>query len=132
MADARVVVDDVAAMVRLERLMEKRFEVAGDILKIVAQRKISITQPLMTTSSGRLWGLNPSKPGFPPKVVTGDLMKGVIARVATSSKVVRCFVGSNTPYALTLEFGSSRLAARPWLRPSMAEAWPMIVKALAK
>lgn len=60
-------------------------------------------------------GVSPSEEGQPPAVVTGTLAGSI--RVETSSDGAR--VGSDAPHGGLLEFGTGRMAARPWLRPSV-------------
>lgn len=57
----------------------------------------------------------PSKPGDPPLRDTGALQAGLkVARTGLLTAEVR----AETPYSAPLEFGSSRVAARPFLRPA--------------
>jgi HK97 gp10 family phage protein len=58
-----------------------------------------------------------SAPGEPPAVDTGNLRNSVGSEVL--GNVVR--VGAAADYAAGLEFGTDRVAARPWLRPAFAE-----------
>lgn len=57
----------------------------------------------------------PSAPGEPPNRDTGQLDQSVIARRRGR---VRSEVSANAPYALFLEFGTSRMAERPFMRPA--------------
>lgn len=65
----------------------------------------------------RSYGANPSAPGEPPAKQTGRLRASVAWEVA--GLVAR--VGTNVRYGRWLEFGTSRMAARPWLRRALAE-----------
>lgn len=57
----------------------------------------------------------PSKPGQPPLRDTGNLQANLkVARTGLLSAEIR----SEAEYAATLEFGSSTVAARPYLRPA--------------
>lgn len=57
----------------------------------------------------------PSRPGEPPNRDTGDLQAGLkIAQTGPLSAEVR----SEAPHAKPLEFGTSKMAARPYLRPA--------------
>ncbi len=58
-------------------------------------------------------GLDPSRPGEPPKKVTGTLRRGIAQEYMASRLEAR--VGTNVPYGKHLELGTRRMAARPWL-----------------
>ena len=77
------------------------------------QRKMRKT---MTKNTGR----KPSAPGQPPAVQTGALRNSVVHQPATAANLV-ARVGTNLPYGKLLEFGTSRMAARPWLGPVRLE-----------
>jgi len=77
-----------------------------------------------------------SAPGQPPARNTGHLARswqtGVKDRgpVQKDGNRYRLVVGSNVPYARFLEFGTSRMAARPYVRPVaeiMRRRSPLIV-----
>jgi len=56
----------------------------------------------------------PSAPGSPPSVQTGRLRNSIGYNVVGPA---RAQVGTNVEYGLYLEFGTSRMPARPFLRP---------------
>lgn len=61
-----------------------------------------------------------SKPGAAPAVDTGALRASYQYRVFTAGQnSAYCLVGTNLEYAPFLEFGTSRMAARPHLRPAV-------------
>jgi HK97 gp10 family phage protein len=66
-------------------------------------------------------GRDPSRPGEPPKKVTVRLQKSIASTVGVEGKEVVLAVGTNVRYGRYLEGGTSRMAARPWLRPTVAE-----------
>lgn len=80
----------------------------GEIIQTEAQ--ISIT-------TGAVSGKNhvPSAPGQPPNQDTG-VLAGNIRTTQTAPLVVE--VSSSAPYAAHLEFGTSRMAARPYMAPA--------------
>jgi HK97 gp10 family phage protein len=57
----------------------------------------------------------PSKPGEPPNEDTG-LLRSRIEVHQTAPLTVQ--VSSNAPYAVELEFGTSKMAERPYMRPA--------------
>lgn len=58
----------------------------------------------------------PSLPGEPPNNDTG-VLKSNIEAIQTAP--LRAEVSSNAPYAAALEFGTSRMAARPYMGPAV-------------
>lgn len=60
----------------------------------------------------------PSAPGQPPGVVTGNLRAATTYRVDRESRSVRAGTGPTAPYGEYLEFGTSRVAARPYMAPA--------------
>jgi HK97 gp10 family phage protein len=75
----------------------------------------------------------PSRPGEPPNQDTGVLASN-IETVQISPVLVE--VSSNAPYSAPLEFGTSKMAARPFMRPARdkmrAEVTELVRRAVAK
>lgn len=98
---------------------------AADAIRVEAQ--ISITRGAVSGA-----GHVPSKPGDPPMNDTGTLA-GYI-NVEHKSGTLRATVRSDAPYAAALEFGTSKVAARPYFRPARdkikPEAQRLVQKAL--
>ncbi len=90
------------------RFVGKALFAGGESIQIEAQ--LSITQ-------GAVSGKNhvPSKPGEPPNQDTG-VLSGNIETVQKGPLLVE--VSSNAPYSTPLEFGTSKMAARPFMRPA--------------
>lgn len=90
------------------RFVGKALFAGGESIQIEAQ--LSITQ-------GAVSGKNhvPSKPGEPPNQDTGRLGDN-IETVQKGPLLVE--VSSNAPYSTPLEFGTSKMAARPFMRPA--------------
>ena len=64
----------------------------------------------------------PSLPNNPPAVDTGTLRRSITFDVETYESKVTGRVGStilDPPYGAYLEFGTSRMIQRPWLRPAL-------------
>lgn len=59
----------------------------------------------------------PSEPGEPPNADTHQLGMSIDVVVNPGAKTVS--VVSRAPYAAFLEFGTSKMAARPYLRPAL-------------
>jgi len=66
-----------------------------------------------------LTGKSPSAPGEPPGKITGTLGRGITHEVEKKPDSVVGRVGTNIIYAVPLEFGTSTMAARPFMRPGL-------------
>ena len=62
----------------------------------------------------------PSAPGEAPAVQKGRLRNSIVHQPATAATLI-ARVGTNVPYGKHLEFGTSKMAARPWLGPVRLE-----------
>jgi len=75
--------------------------------------------PTRKTASGRpaTYTIYPhsSRPGEPPRKRTGWLQRNVRYELDRSALRARVGVTENARYGLYLEFGTARVAARPWL-----------------
>ncbi len=80
----------------------------GEAIQVEAQRSITAG-----AVSGK--GHVPSAPGEPPNNDTGYLA-GAIVTIKTAPLEVE--VSSNAGYAAALEFGTSKIAARPYMAPA--------------
>ena len=76
-------------------------------------------------------GPSPSAPHEPPGVVTGTLRRSITYEIEVGPSGVTGKVGTNVVYSLPLEFGSSRMSARPFLRPGLEKGKKQIAKILA-
>lgn len=94
-----------------EAKIGKALFVAGNSIQVEAQ--ISITAGAV---SGK--GHVPSKPGEPPNADT-HLLADNIETVQVAP--LRVEVSSNAPYSAALEFGTSKMAERPFMRPAVAK-----------
>ena len=64
----------------------------------------------------------PSLPNNPPAVDTGTLRRSITFDVGTDESIINGRIGSTVldpPYGAYLEFGTSRMIQRPWLRPAL-------------
>ncbi len=70
-----------------------------------------------------------SAPGEPPHRDTGRLRASISHEVDESAKTAR--VGTNVKYGKFLELGTSKMAARPYLRPTWDRLQEQLKKILA-
>lgn len=94
---------------------------AGELIQTEAQ--ISITR-------GAVSGKNhvPSAPGQPPNQDTGVLAGNI---ETTRAGKLRVRVTSKAGYSSALEFGTSKMAARPFMRPARDKMRPQVEKLIA-
>lgn len=85
----------------------------------VAGQKIELDAELSITA-GSVSGIGhiPSAPGQPPNRDTG-LLDGSIDTEIRSQMPPSVAVTSRAPYAAHLEYGTSRMAPRPYMRPAV-------------
>ena len=101
-----------AVHARVDAGMASAGEQAGQALADHVRMKLSRPNPS---------GAAPSAPGEPPARVTGELLDSVAYEVLETEKGLSVTVGTAAPYALALEYGTRRMAPRPFLRPAFAE-----------
>lgn len=94
----------------MEREVGKALFAAGNLIQVDAQ--LSITDGAV---SGK--GHVPSRPGEAPNADT-HLLADNIETVQPKPLLVE--VSSNAPYSAELEFGTSKMAARPFMGPAAA------------
>lgn len=77
----------------------------------------------------------PSLPGNPPAPDTGNLRNSIRYEVHAEPRSPYGVVGTtqkDPPYGQYLEYGTSKVAPRPWLRPAMEKNNEWIRKSIAK
>lgn len=96
--------------------------VGADMIRAEAHRSIS---------AGSVSGKNhvASKPGEPPNRDTGVLQANIETQFVGP---LTAEVSSNAPYSAPLEFGSSKMAARPFMRPARDKSEPTIQRLFAE
>lgn len=101
---------------RLIKAVGRVLYVGADMIRAEAHRSISAG-----SVSGK--GHVPSQPGEPPNRDTGVLQAHLRAALVAP---LEAQVSSEAPYASALEFGTSRMEARPYMRPSRDAKAPEI------
>ena len=95
------------------------------VIQSLAQRSI-----LSGPKTGRKYGVHrASAPGEAPANDTGTLVRGIEVRKGQEDFTYE--VHSIADYAGYLEYGTSRMAPRPYLQPAAKKAEPDIVKLIA-
>ena len=95
-------------------------------------KSINTSQPTHRYPSGNRRGLDPSKPGDPPKRIHGDLVRSITTEVVTqSNRIIGRYGSTQNEKAKALEFGTSKMAARPFLRPPLHKNRNRITRILA-
>lgn len=98
------------ASAHTSRLVTQGLFAAGKEIELEAER--SITEGSV---SGK--GHVPSAPGSPPNADT-RLLDTSIDTVVVGESPPKVHVVSSAPYSAALEFGTSKMAARPFMRPA--------------
>ena len=101
---------------RLIKAVGRVLYVGADMIRAEAFRSISAG-----SVSGK--GHVPSQPGEPPNRDTGVLQAHLRAELVSP---LEALVSSEAPYASALEFGTSRMEARPYMRPARDKKAPKI------
>lgn len=115
----------------IEKEVAKQLYVGA--LAIEAEAKTQITQG---TKSGRTYKRRSvthqaSAPGEAPANDTGRLVNSIHVTTDEGGQVARVHAGPGAvSYAAALEFGTSKMAERPFSRPALAKAKPEIEKKL--
>lgn len=79
---------------------------------------------------GNPGGRNPSRPGEPPKKVSGRLFLSIFSSVKRTGNQVFGFVGSSAKHARHLELGTSQMEPRPFFRPTLQKNRDRIARML--
>lgn len=84
---------------------------AGTMIELDAEQSI-------TTGGGHGDSHVPSLPGEPPNQDTGHLDGNIETKIKADANNPTVEVTSKAAYAAALEFGTSKMAARPYMRPA--------------
>jgi len=110
-------------------------KIRSDIRYEMAHTALDTTKSYYTNNKTKAH--HPSLPGNPPAVDTGNLRESINYEVHKNGKEVYGIVGSNQKdfnedYAVYTEYGTTKMAARPWLRPAMRQNNEFIRRTIAK
>jgi len=99
----------------------KNMAVATIFVRDKVKTKLNRGQPTRTFQSGSIIGLDPSSPGEPPKKITAQLQNSIRTKVIRGKDRIIGLVGTNLKKGRWLEFGTSKMKPRPYLRPTLSE-----------
>jgi HK97 gp10 family phage protein len=102
------------------QIHESEFKVLlnGPIMRHLVRRAIRVEAHAKRIASNA----SPSTPGEGPGVITGRLRGSITYRPGRDGISPYVDVGSSVYYAPFLELGTSKMAARPFLRPALESA----------
>jgi HK97 gp10 family phage protein len=135
-----VLLDDLNLRIKLRRILLDAGRKAGAGMAGHLQRKLNVSARVGTPGSEKArkaaakkarrrvarFLFQASKPGEAPRKRTGTLQKSVAAelRYDLGRETLTVRVGTNVEYGRHLEYGTRKMAARPWLRPGLVEYGP--------
>ncbi|KKK61805.1 hypothetical protein LCGC14_3010660 [marine sediment metagenome] len=112
--------------------LEKNMMVATIFVRDKVKKKLNRGQPTRTFQSGSIIGLDPSSPGEPPKKITAQLQNSIRTKVIRRPRAIIGLVGTNLKKGRWLEFGTSKMKPRPYLRPTLSENRRKIGRVVAR
>jgi HK97 gp10 family phage protein len=120
------------ARARADKLTMTKMNAAVNVVWGIAHAKRPmITKAMMKAQGRRSRVSDPSAEAGVP-VRTGALQMSITKSVSKNGNVVTGKVETNSPYAKFLEFGTSRMPARPFMRPALALSGETVKKIFEK
>lgn len=109
-------------MRKLRAEMEKRLATGAEVVRADAVRSIRTPYPPAST------------PGEPPHTRSGasGLLGSVFCQVRATASKPSAIIGTALKYGLFLEIGTSKMAARPWLRPALTKTMERVKRIMTK
>jgi HK97 gp10 family phage protein len=99
--------------------MASRFRQTFDFDSAFQNISKRIAQDMYTDVKESLSAAGTSNPGQPPAKDTGALLASIYQKVDHDIKRDVIVIGAEAPYAASLEFGTSKMSPRPFLRPML-------------
>lgn len=112
--------------------IDRRFGKAIGQLTSYTRMQLSRSQPIRTLADGTKIGLNPSKPGQYPKMVTKKLRNSIKHKNATSGTKIEHIMYTKDKKARQVEHGTRKTAARPFFARSVTAMIPAMKRRLEK
>ena len=121
---------EIAFESRFPEVMKKIDSTAKDrMLESVNEVRNKTLETLSGSRSGRIYRIpgtartyTASSPGEPPASRLGELRQSIKGGMEGEGAKVVGFVGSDKKYGSMLEFGTSKILSRPWLRKSFEQS----------
>lgn len=113
------------AMEEFRKEVKAVVSVSGRTAEYITSKKTGKVRKILGA-----YGSSPSEPGDPPHKQTGELFRAIKRKVYPIKKAVRVF--ARDPKAGLLEFGTSKMAARPYMRTTFARMLNRIREVVAK
>lgn len=107
-------------------------KVRSDIQESMAKTERDMSKTYFTNNKTKAH--HPSLPGNPPAPDTGNLRNSIRYEVHSEGSEIYGVVGStqkDPDYAVFTEYGTNKMAPRPWLRPAMQKNNEWIRKSIA-
>lgn len=107
-------------------------KVRSDIQESMAKTERDMSKTYFTNNKTKAH--HPSLPGNPPAPDTGNLRESIRYEVHGEGSEIYGVVGStqkDPDYAVFTEYGTNKMAPRPWLRPAMQKNNEWIRKSMA-
>lgn len=107
-------------------------KVRSDIQESMAKTERDMSKTYFTNNKTKAH--HPSLPGNPPAPDTGNLRNSIRYEVHSEGSEIYGVVGStqkDPDYAVFTEYGTNKMAPRPWLRPAMQKNNEWIRKSMA-
>ena len=108
-------------------------KVRSDIQESMAKTERDMSKTYFTNNKTKAH--HPSLPGNPPAPDTGNLRESIRYEVHGEGSEIYGVVGStqkDPDYAVFTEYGTNKMAPRPWLRPAMRDNNEFIRSNIAK
>lgn len=121
---------DFASMALFRTKMEK--ELNDRLEAASAYAETAVKAALSQAGGGKLYGSHrAAAPGSPPATWTGRLRASITHQVIRSGLYMQAIIGTDVWYAPMLEFGTSKMAPRPFLRVTIDRIRPILWKLMA-
>ncbi len=111
---------------KVDKQIKDRLENAG------AYAENAVKMALSMPGGGKLYGSHrASAPGQPPTTWSGDLRASITHTVIKLGMLWTAIVGTDKDYAPKLEYGTSKMAPRPFMRVTIAKIQPTLWRLMA-
>lgn len=115
----------------LDKIARRLPEATDAVIRKTAFDIAAYAKDLMSgPRHGRIYGTHQaSAPGEPPAVDTGNLKNSIGVELVAKAKAI---VFAAAEYASSLEFGTRRIAPRPFMRPAVEKILPAFITAISR